>query len=247
MNVIIVDDQKIFRESLKDLLADNLASAILIGEFENPKDAIKAIKKQKPDLLFLDVEMPEMNGFELLKKISPVTFDVIFTTSHKEYSLDALRASAADFLVKPISQKEFKDALLRMKNRMRTNQPDHMKSIIDYLQNEKTPKDQRVGFPTHDGIIFIHPNDIVRFEASSNYSFMYQKDGNKKLVTKTLKEIELILNQTNFFRVHMSHLLNLTFIKKYMKASSYVVLSDGSTITVARNRKQAFLEQFSHF
>lgn len=246
--VVIVDDQKLYRETLKDYFEDHFPELKLIGEYDNPTKALAALKKQQPDVLFLDVEMPGMTGFDLLKKLKPVTFEIIFTTSHQEYSIEAIRASAMDFLVKPVKLKELKAAVERLEERLNARPTDRVQFLLDYLQKEKTQqhKDDRVGFPTRDGIVFIEPKDIVRFEASSNYSFMILKDGDKKLVTKTLKQIESILEGRNFFRLHNSHLVNLACIKKYMKAASYVVMTDGETVSVARNRKEDFLEQFSH-
>lgn len=241
MRVFIVDDSEDSVEKLVFLLNKYGKSIELLGVASSGKEAINAINTIKPDLIFLDVEMPDMTGFEVLERLDDEHHKVIFTTSHPEYAIKAIRSHAIDYLLKPISKDELIVAIDRIES-------------IDFQTNniqgsEKTKqKLERIAFTTNDGLLFKNIADIIRCESDRNYTLVFFVNNEKLLVSKTLKEIDETLEGSNFCRVHHSHLINLNHINKYVRGDGgYVIMSNNDIVNVARNRKEIFLESFSKF
>lgn len=244
--VIIIDDQEFCTEALKDMLSGHQPEVSVAAVCHSGKDGLKAIKKHNPDLVILDVEMPEMNGFEMLREIKNPDFEIIFTTSFDKYSIQAIRFSALDFLLKPVLQHELKAAIEKLERKQHKNINSQLKALFNNLKETKRSVNQ-VALPAMEGLIFVNVPDIIHCESDSNYTTLFLKSGEKMLVTKTLKDIEGLLEGNNFFRVHHSHLINMSQIKKYVRGNAgYVVMSNGTDISVARNRKEDFLNQFAH-
>lgn len=241
MRVFIVDDSEDSVEKLVFLLRKYGKNIELLGVASSGKEAIAAINLAKPDLIFLDVEMPDMTGFEVLERLDEERHKVIFTTSHPEYAIKAIRSHAIDYLLKPISKDELISAIDRIEaidNQANSNQ-----------NNEKQKqKLERIAFTTTDGLVFKNIADIIRCESDRNYTLVFFANNEKLLVSKTLKEIDETLEGSNFCRVHHSHLVNLNHINKYVRGDGgYVVMSNNDVVNVARNRKEIFLESFSKF
>lgn len=207
-----------------------------------PEDGVRAIRDLYPDLVFLDVDLPGMSGFEMLKFVSDIDFEIIFTTSYNEYVLEAIRNNAFDYLTKPISASELTGSIERLIQKKVKARNQKLDLLSDSL-NTRNNKSRRIALPTFEGFIFISVRDIIHCDSESNYTTIHLSNGDKIMVTRTLKEIEELINSVDFFRVHHSHYVNLGSIKRYVRGSGgYVVMNNGATINVARNRKDDFFK-----
>ena len=246
LDTILIDDQEFCTDVLQDMLQQIKADVKVTAVCNSGKEGIKAIKKHNPDLVILDVEMPGMTGFEMLQEIKNPGFEVIFTTSFDKYSIEAIRYSALDYLLKPVIAHELQAAIEKMEHRHHRQMNRHFKTLFDHLDERRHPVNH-VALPSMEGLFFVNVIDILHCESDSNYTTLFLKTGEKMVVAKTLKDIEGLLDGNNFFRIHHSHLINMNHIKKYVKGNAgYVVMSNGDNITVARNRKEDFLKQFAH-
>lgn len=237
---LIIDDEAHCRERLSGLL-NNVPDIKVIGECGSVDEGIEQIKKLKPELVFLDVEMPVKNGFDLVDELNTTNFEIVFTTAHQQYALKAIKSSALDFLLKPVLEEELETTLIRFQHRKKTEQRQlQMELLLENLQNDKLPK--RIAVPTSSGLEFVKTDKIVRLESESNYVKFFFSDGTKLLVAKTLKEMEEILAADNFYRIHSSHLVNLNYIKRFQKQDGgLLVMDNGATIPVSRQRKEDFI------
>ena len=246
LKTIIIDDQEFCTEVIKDMLDKN-EDVEIVSVCHSGKEGLKAIKKHDPDLVILDVEMPEMSGFELLQSIKDPSFSVIFTTSFDKYSIQAIRYSALDYLLKPVVEHELNSAIERIRNGRVKVMSKKFNELFKNLNELRRPLNQ-VALPSSDGLIFITVSDIIHCESDSNYTTLFMKTKERMVITKTLKEVETLLSGSDFFRIHHSHLINVSHIKRYVRGNAgYVIMSDGSHINIARNRKEEFLKQFVHF
>ena len=245
----MVDDELQNSKAL-DIKLKELADDIeVVGVFNYPEKAVSAIKKLKPDLVFLDIEMPGMNGFQLLEKLEQFDFEVIFVTAYNEYMLNALHISALDYLLKPVDTEELKNALERFRKRIsiQHNRPDKKEQfelLSETLRDQNAPK--RLAVATLHGITFLKIKEIVRVEALSNYSTFHLVNKQKIMVSKTLKDFESLLIQQNFFRVNRSCIVNTDYIIKYKNEDGGVLeLHDGTEIGVGPHRKSELLDLLS--
>jgi two-component system LytT family response regulator len=249
LKTVVIDDQEFCTEAIKDILEDSKSDTKVVAVCHSGTDGLKAIKKHDPDLVILDVEMPEMTGFEMLQKIKKPEFEIIFTTSFDKYSIQAIRLSALDYLLKPIIPHELVAAVERAKQNVdqHSNLNKNINSLYKNLSEGKRMVNQ-VAFPCADGLIFLSVNEIVHCESDSNYTTIFLKSKEKIVITKTLKEVEALLEGNDFFRIHNSHLINIGLIKRYVRGNAgYVIMVDGSHLNIGRNRKEEFLKQFVHF
>lgn len=209
----------------------------VIAVFNDAEKAAKAIGKLDIDVLFLDVEMPGLNGFQVLEQLGAFDFEVIFTTAYDTYTLDALRLSAVDYLLKPVDEDELGLAVKRLKKRV-AEKATHKK-----LKREEKPKN-RLALPTAEGVYIVDKANIIRVEAMSNYSVFILTDSKKIIVSKTLKEYEPVLDASNFMRVNRSVIVNLDFVVKYRKGDGGTLeLSDGAEIEVSAQKKEVLLQK----
>jgi two-component system, LytTR family, response regulator len=246
LKTIIIDDQEFCTEVIQDIFREEKLNVEVAAVCHSGKEGIRCIKKHQPDLVILDVEMPEMSGFEMLKKIDEPTFDIIFTTSFDKYSIQAIRHSALDFILKPVAAHELKAAVEKAEKQHSKNLTKKFNSLFKNLNDSKKMV-ERIAIPTMDGLLFVALADIIDCEADSNYTTIFLKNEEKLVITRTLKEVESLLEGNNFFRIHQSHLVNMNQIRKYMRGNpGHVIMNNGKTITIARNRKDDFLEQFLH-
>ncbi len=243
LKAIIVDDEPYCCEILVAMLESDCADVNVISILSNGQDALAAIKRHSPDLVFLDVEMPKMNGFEMLEKLSSINFHLIFTTSYDQYALKAIRFSAIDYLLKPIDREELKKAIQKVKERMQVPLPQQLEILMEKLRQPANTIN-KIALPTMEGLQMIPIDNIISCESDDNYTNIKLKGGKKLLVTRSLKEIEENLEQHSFIRVHRSYLVNLNEIEKYIKGEGgYLVMNDGTTIDVARNKKEGLLRK----
>jgi two-component system, LytTR family, response regulator len=249
IRVILVDDEPQSSKAL-DIKLKELADDIeVIGIYNHPEKAISAIRKMKPDLVFLDIEMPGMNGFQLLEKLEQFDFEVIFVTAYNEYMLNALHISALDYLLKPVETEELSNALARFRKRIslqnnRLDKKEQFELLSETLRDQNAPK--RLAVATLQGITFLKIKEIVRVEALSNYSTFHLVNKQKIMVSKTLKDFESLLTQQNFFRVNRSCIVNTDYIIKYKNEDGGVLeLHDGTEINVGPHRKNELLDLLS--
>lgn len=243
LKAIIVDDESKSRESLQILLHDFVEGVVVKSLCQDISEAVQAIERDKPDIVFLDIQLQRETGFDLLTKVKDINFEVIFTTAYSEYAIKAFRFSAIDYLLKPIDIEELKKAVSKVEKRVNGNITSRLTELVQNLR-VGTTENYKLALPTLEGLIFIRTNDILYCEASSNYTQIYTGDGKKYLVSKTLKEYEDLLTDHNFFRIHNSYLINLNAIKKYVKGEGgYVILSNDVSLDVSKRKKEAFLSK----
>lgn len=242
IKAIIVDDEPYSCEALDALLNRYCPQVKVAGICYSGNEAIQEIEEQKPQLLFLDIEMPQMNGFELLKKIPHPDFDLIFTTSYDQYAIKAIKFSALDYLLKPIDRDELQAAVSKVTGRRK---PPLTQQLELLLQKMQTParRISKVAMPTLEGLQMVAVDSIISCQSDSNYTVVFLKDNQKIVVSRTLKDIEEMLEDYSFVRIHHSYLVSINEINKYVKGEGgYVVMSDGSTVDVSRSKKDGLLK-----
>jgi len=239
----IVDDEPYCCEALVTLLEQYCPEIQLAGVFNSGKDALEAIRSHSPDLVFLDVEMPYMNGFEMLEQIPSINFELIFSTSYNQYALKAIRYSALDYLLKPVDSEELQNAVNKVIRRKQKPLAEQLEILMQRIHAPSTPV-SKIAMPTMEGLQMIQVASIINCEADSNYTILHLKEKKRKLVSCTLKEMEELLEDHSFVRVHRCYLVNLNEVEKYIKGEGgYLVMSDGSTVDVSRSKKEVLLKR----
>ncbi len=242
MNAIIIDDELTVRKTIKTLVREHFSDIEILASAGSIEEGYQAITMHKPDLLFLDIELPDGTGFELLKRVSPVTFKVIFITGHQEYALDAIKVSALDYILKPIDT----DELCRAVNKAQEvishdEQLLKMQALNENLQSKKVLK--RIILHTSEHLQLVSVSDIIRAEADSNYTRFWLSGGQRIMVSRTIKEFAALLSGSGLIRVHQSHLVNINFVDKYVKkGGGHLILKDGTAIPVSPNLKKQVLQ-----
>ena len=245
MKAIIIDDEAHCIETLTWLVQKYCKQIQLIGSYESAMDAIEPINSLTPDIIFLDIEMPQLNGFGLLNKIEIKNTSVIFTTAYNHFAVQAFKVSATDYLLKPVDREDLVQAIKKVEQKKYGLLPEQFEILVQYIKNGNT-KPVRVALTTPDHLIFADAEDIIYCESDSNYTLINLVSGEKVLISKTLKDIEAILQGGSFFRIHASYLINLKHIKKFTRGDGgYVVMSNNQHITVSRSKKEEFFKLFS--
>jgi two-component system, LytTR family, response regulator len=247
INTIIVDDEKHCINRLTSLISDNFSEEVrLLRSFQTADETLSFLKHQSVDLVFLDVQLNESSGFDVLQQFGQDDFDVIFTTAYEKYAIDAFKFSAIDYLLKPVDKDDLAYALLKYERKhsfeIRAKKYD---VLFNHLKNIQASS-KKICIPTIYGYEFVLVGDIIRCESTINYTTIYLKDKQKLTVAKTLKEFEDMLVEYNFFRIHNSHLINLQYVRSYNKGKGgYVCLTDGSAIEVSIRRKESLLRKMA--
>jgi two-component system, LytTR family, response regulator len=245
IKAILIDDEMYCLDTLRMLLADYCPEVDVADAFLSAKKAQDAIAKIKPDLVFLDIEMPVMNGFEFLEHYTSIPFSVVFTTSYDQYAIKAIRFSALDYLLKPIDPKELVSAVRKIAVQKMPPSDEQFRMLADQFQNKKKAF-TRVAVPTLEGFELIPVEEILFCEAENNYTLFFLKQNRKLVVSRTLKDIdEQLGDYLSFLRVHHSYIVNLNEVTKYIRGEGgYLVMSNGATVSVSRGRKDALLRFF---
>jgi two-component system LytT family response regulator len=243
LKVLVVDDELQSRSLIRKLLSDYFP-ALEISEAASVDEALLNIKGTEPQLVFLDVQMRGETGFDLLDKIRHVHFGIIFTTAHSEFAVKAFRYSAMDYLIKPLDTEEFKIAVEKVLQKIKSQQQPPVEQIEFLKQIKSDPKiPDKLTIPTTEGFLFVGINDILFCKAISNYTEFHLIDKQKILSSYTLGYYNELLTDQNFFRIHRSYLVNLAHIKMYKRGDGgVVVLNNGEEIEVSRSNKEAFLK-----
>lgn len=255
LNAIIVDDEEYSRSSLFFLLQDNCPELKVSGICKSVKEAREFIQEHPINLVFLDIAMPNENGFALLPLLQEKQILVIFTTAYDQYALKAIKASAVDYLLKPIDISELKNAVQKAKllfefNQLKDKYQDYSKTLITLSENlnDKDKEIKKITIPNASGFKIIHLRDIVYLEADSNYCIFHLVNQEKIIASKPLKDYEEVLTENQFIRVHKSHIINMDYLKEYKNTNGLQVkLIQDITIQVSRRRISEFLEKVKKF
>ena len=239
---VIVEDESAAREVLRNYLQKYCPQVEVVGEAQNIKEAVPLLHEKKPQLVFLDVEMPFGNAFDVLEACKDLRFETIFVTAFSEYSLKALNQSAAYYLLKPISIEELIIAVNKVQQQIATQELFNRNQIIVENFREPKPEKQQVILPTMEGFEVVKMEEIVRLRGNGNFTDLHLSNGQKKMACRFLKHFDEIL-PLPFLRVHKSHIVNLNFVKKYNKGG-YLTLEDDSEIEVSPTYKEEFLRNF---
>lgn len=242
LRAVIIDDEYKAIQSLSWELTNFSKEIEIIETFTSPEKALEYLNVNTPDCVFLDIQMPTMDGFQFLEKLGRKDFAVIITTAYNEYAIKALKHEAQDYLLKPIDTDDLKDTIERIKkyNTKFINSGKLESVLLDF---NKRNNNKKITINTDGKLIFLAPEDILFVESDGNYSTIFLENNHKKLVTKKLKEIDELLPDASFFRIHNSYIINLNKIKEFLKADGYVVMQSNHKIPVARQRKSDFLDK----
>jgi len=237
IKAILVDDERHSLKLLQQKIERNCPEIEIIGAYTDPRIAMEVLRKKAPDLLFLDIEMPYLSGFDLLRELGDIDFEIIFTTAYDEFAIEAIRVSALDYLMKPIVVEELKRAVDRLNNREETPQRD-FKQLLRLVQQHSAGY-TRIPIPTLEGIELLEPNNIIYCEAQGNYCKIHFVEDSPLMTSKTLKEVEGLLPAATFLRIHQSYLVNFDFVRKYLNTGGgYVMLKNGKELKVAKARRK---------
>lgn len=245
IKAIIVDDEKDGAEVLQFLIQQNCSNIQILSLEHSVESAISAIQKHKPDLVFMDIEMPTGTGFDVIQNTNEIGYETIFITAYEHYAIKAFKTNAIDYLLKPVDIDELTNAVKNAEKRISSSNKTN-NTAIEALILGAIQKSKKISIPSQDGILWVDLEDIIRFEADSNYTHVYVKNRKKIMVAKTLKSFEDQLLNTVFCRVHSTHLINLNEIEKYIKGDGgIVVLKDNSNIPVSRANKAELLTKLN--
>lgn len=243
IKAVIVDDEPKAIESLTWEISNFKEQITVVNSFNNPEKAIRYLENNQVDCLFLDIEMPTMDGFQFLEKIKNINFAVVITTAYNEYAIKALKNEAIDYLLKPVDGDDLKDTIAKIKNR--TNKSKQSEKFKNFLtQFNDSFKQRKITVNTDGKLIFLEHNEILFVASDGNYSTIYTTNNKKIVITKKLKEVDSILPSEHFFRIHNSYIINLNKIKEFLKTDGYIILENNHKIPVSRQRKAAFLDKF---
>ena len=243
VRAIIVDDEPYCCEALATLL-ERYCPEIKISDIcYSGESALAAIREIRPQLIFLDIEMPHMNGFEMLEKLPAIDFGLIFTTSYDQYAIKAIRFSALDYLLKPVDREELQKAVQKAIKHLRQPLSQQLEILLQKMNNASSSP-QKIALPTMEGLQMVSLDAIISCESDSNYTIFYLKGKQKIVVSRTLKDVEEMLEDYSFFRVHNSYLVNINEINKFIKGEGgYLLMSDGTTVDVSRSKKEELLKK----
>jgi two-component system LytT family response regulator len=214
----------------------------VVEKCNTPSKGIESIQENSPDLVFLDIEMPRMNGFEMLKKLGPIDFEIIFTTAYNKYAINAIKMSALDYLLKPIDKDDLAKALKKCQQSMeQKNMGYKMDALLKNL-SQHNALEKTLTLASVDGVRFIKMKDIMRLEANGRYTKFYLTNKEVIVSSRTLGDFEETLSANEFFRIHETHIINLLYIDRFHKGNNYVLLTDKTELPLARRRKEEFLK-----
>ncbi len=243
LSAIILDDEKPGRESLKALLLRYCPDITLVREASGVDEAKALIEASQPDVLFLDIELKNESGFNLLEQLDQVHFETIFTTAHQSYAFKAFKFSGLDYLLKPIDVEELVSAVNKaLVKKDKESQKKQVELLLNHLSSDK-PSSNTICLPTSDGVEFIKTRNILYCQAQGAYTRFVLSEGKALLVSRNLKEYETLLDNKEFMRVHNSYLINLIKVKKYVKSDGgYIVMTNGDEVNISQKNKEPFLE-----
>ena len=243
IKAIIVDDESNCCEILATMLERYCQQVKVADICYSGEAALKSIIELNPDIVFLDIEMPHMNGFELLEKLQFVSFKLIFTTSYDQYAIKAIRFSALDYLLKPIDREELQNAVKKAMQELERPMPQQFEVLMQKWKKTGNGN-QKIALPTMEGLLLISIDSIISCESERNYTILYLKEKQKLVISRPLKEMEELLEDHSFLRVHHSYMVNLKEINKYVRGEGgYLIMSDGSVVDISRSKKDLLVSK----
>lgn len=248
LNCIIIDDENHCIDRLKKIIAARLAGSVTVRHTcQSVDEGIRSISSFSPDLVFLDVQLNDQTGFDLLSRLDDIPFEIIFTTAFDRYAVQAFKFSAIDYLLKPVDEDELVSACSRaQKRRQKAGSMEQVENLLQGLASLRQSF-EKICIPDINGLQFVPVSDIIRCQSNVNYTTIYLKDQLKLTTAKTLKEFEELLGENNFFRIHNSHLINLSHMRKYNRGKGgTVTMADGTELEVSLRRKDEFLKRVLH-
>lgn len=247
IKAIIIDDEKHCCDNLQWLLQQYCPEIEIKAICTSPETGFAEIHKRQPQLVFLDVEMPGMNCFEMLEKLTEINFDIVFTTAFNQYAIRAIKFGALDYLVKPVDKDELCAAVDKIKKRTYNEPIKQLAALLTHLKKSNDFSSPKIALPTLRGFELVALNDIVYCESSSNYTTINLNNGHPIIISRTLKDMEELLDMHPFFRVHNSFLVNLQYAIRYLRGEGGILeLKNNITIPVSRNRKEQLLKLITH-
>ncbi len=244
---IIVEDERHSRETLRGMLDRYCKNVEIVAETDSYRGGLKEIREHNPDVVFLDIQMPDGSGFRMLEELDEIDFEIIFTTAFDQFAIKAIKYSALDYLLKPIDPEELVRALKKVETKLshqKVNQ--NIQVLLDNIK-ARDADPHKIILSTSEKIHIIETDQIIRCESDNYYTNFFLSDGKKILVSKTLKENEQLLSDHNFIRPHKSHLVNVKFIKGFLKYDGgYIEMTDGSRIPVSRRKREKIIEVITH-
>lgn len=244
IRAVIIDDEKNNIENMVSLLQKHELPVAIVGSATNADDGISTIVATNPDLLFLDIQMPEKNGFDVLKALPHYQFEVIFVTAFDQYGIQAVKFSAIDYLLKPVNPEELKTSIKKVEAKLNQRKQNfQLENLMELIKNKDAKKDHKLALASTKEIRFVHTDEIIRCESSNAYTQFYLTDGKNIMVSKPIFEYEEMLSNYDFIRCHQSHLVNSKFIKSLVKEDSgYLLLNDDTRIPISRGKKENVLK-----
>lgn len=242
LKAIIIEDETKARRVLEELLKEYCPEVSLIAAVDSVPEGVKAINKLQPDIVFLDIEMPEYNGFQLFEFINDISFEVIFTTAYQEYALQAFDVAAIGYLLKPIQIEKLVQAVEKVKEKLK----EQSKERIELLQHTwKEEKVSKVALPISEGFLFVELNDIMYLSAEGSYTNIILRDNRKFIVSKNIKNFEDLFSGNLFFRPHRSYLINLNAVKQFIRQDGgYILMENGDAVSITKEKKEDFLKAY---
>ena len=247
VRVLIIDDEKHCCDNLQWQLKTYCPEIEVIAVCNNAEKGLQQIHHHQPQLIFLDVEMPGMTGFEMLGSLTEINFDIIFTTAFDQYAIRAIKFGALDYLIKPIDKDELLEAINKFLNRTQRDSLKQLSALLTHIRKSNDLSFQKIALPTLHGYELVPLNNIIFCESSSNYTDIHLNNGQHMLISRTLKDIEDLLDMQPFFRVHNSYIVNLQYAIRYIKGEGgHLVLNNDISIPVSRNKKEELLKLITH-
>lgn len=240
LNVIIIDDELKSIKSLKWELESFCTDVNVDAFFTNPEEALSYLKNHSIDCVFLDIEMPHMDGFQFLQNFEDRSFEVVFVTAYDQYAVKAIKESALDYLLKPIDSDDLITTVEKIKNR---NSPKVVKDLLEESLLDLSNSNKRIAIPVDGKLVFLQPEEVLYCESDGNYCKIHLEKDNSLFVSKKLKEVQQLLPEDKFYRVHNCYVVNMKKVREYLKQEGYVVLDNQKKIPVSRNKKSSFLDK----
>lgn len=246
IKVVLLDDEKNCLETLLWKLQHFCPEVEVLASFDDPVQCVDFLRENPIDLLFLDIEMPNMNGFDVLEALGGGKFDVIFTTAYDNYGIQAVKFSALDYLLKPVRNKELIESVQRYTNRTVARDPKiQIDNLLETLRMHDTPESVKITLVTKESLELVRPDEISHCESDSNYTTVFLQDGRKKVISRTLREFEDMLTPFNFYRSHNSYLVNMNLVREYVKTDGgYLLMKNGVIIPVSKTRREKLMSYF---
>lgn len=246
LKAIIVEDEEASRETLKNYLSKYCPEIKLMALADSVKSGIEAIKKHDPNIVFLDIEMPYGNAFDLLDQLDDISFEIVFVTAYSNYAIKALNRSAAYYILKPVDIDELTSAIDKIKDSINNNnEAFHTKILLENIKRTHQ-QNQKIVLPQMDGFEVVEIRDIIRCQANDNFTQFYMRNGDKYLICRTLKFFDELLSEFDFLRIHKSHLVNIQHVVQYKKGKGgQVRMIDDSMVDVSNQRKKELLDRFN--